>query len=71
MSEAQMVNGINIRAQHPILEILGYLEQGRISFEQAIGAIRKGGLSIVGDLLPAGMEALSLRMDLGNITPYL
>ena len=70
-----MVNEININLQHPVMEILNYLDQGKVSFEQAVGAIRRGGDFDSGETREIAIAGITrpgaLHMDLGNLTPYL
>ncbi len=70
-----MVNEININLQNPVMEILNYLDQGKVSFEQAVGAIRRGGAHVSSDIREMAMVGKgwpeALHMDLGNLTPYL
>jgi len=66
-----MVNEINIQNQNPVLEILNYLDKGKVSFEQAIGAIRSGSLYIANTDRSEIIIPAALRMDLCNLTPYL
>ncbi len=70
-----MVNEININLKSPVLEILNCLDQGKVSFEQAVGAIRCGEACMPGEIreIPRAGKTLpeALHMDLGNLTPYL
>lgn len=65
-----MANEINIGSQKSIIEVLNRLDQGLVSFEQAIRAIRSGRPFVAktgqcGTMIPA-----ALRMDLLDQSPY-
>ncbi len=66
-----MINEINIRFDCPTMEILDYLEQGKVSFEEAILSIKKGGRLLTGAIPAMGVKTAPFRMDLVNLTPYL
>ncbi|GEM_PF-6832960 len=66
-----MINEINIRFDSPTMEILDYFEQGKVSFEEAVLSIKKGGRLQTGAIPARVVKTIPFRMDLVNLTPYL